>query len=81
MDYHRAPAAAKQQQRQAAITFITRRTPTEAARALLADHRVNDPGDIKFLGEILTRCGRMLPEAWERLIRVATPLMAAEASL
>ena len=81
MHHHHAIVAVRQQQRHAAIRFTACRTPSEAARALLADPRVIDKGDIAFLGSILARIGRMLPEARERLILIATPLMPAEASL
>jgi hypothetical protein len=65
----------RHQQRRAAIIFTASRTPSETARVLLADPRVNNPNDLHFLGSFIARNSRLPPDARERLIRVATPLM------
>lgn len=78
MHHHRALAAAEQQQRQAAIHFVAVRTPTEAARALLSHPRVTNPRDVAFLGAVVGRTGRMPPDAYGRMIQLATPLMSIE---
>jgi hypothetical protein len=65
----------RQNQRHAAIAFVSAHTPSEAASVLLADARVTHPADLIFLRDIRVRVGRMTPHAHERLVRIASSLM------
>lgn len=71
-----ATATARQKQRHAAINFLAIRTPSEAARALLANPHVTDPADLTFLRNIPARLGPLTPQTYERLVRIASPLMS-----
>lgn len=74
------PTASQAQQRHAAVVWVARRTPSEAARELLADPRVIHPADIGSLASILARRGPMTPEAHQHLVRIATPLLPVGAA-
>lgn len=68
-------APARQNPRHAAIVCLAARTPSEAARALLANPRVTDPADRAFLRSIIARISPLKPHASERLVRMASLLM------